>query len=330
MKRPVTVRPSATWVGFSAGSCAWCTFLVRRAASLRALVTAGSRLASASWSACCGTTVVCRSTWSKRTVYSRTAGAPRRRTSSQTGRTRATAASTSVAARGRTPARAARLSWPGSRPRRSIREITRLVYGRPGFLRLPVTARFPARFPARSLGGPAGARLGQQDDARGAQRPEGQRALGPQGERGAEGGPGRAGREQVVVGSQPDFAADPQGDKPGGDRARDQADGGRRAGPADQDPVAEGAGDQPADGGDQGEPGVGHDERGGFRVHQSGFAVGDLLQQRARRDRGPDEPGRDAEYRAARQSREESRQSPLRETSLVAPHCSRTMLPGLA
>src|SRR5579872_2221536 len=249
MKRPVTVRPSATWVGVSAGSCAWCTFLVRRAASSRAFATAGSRLASASWSACCGTTVVCRSTWSKRAVYSRTAGAPRRRTSSQTGRTRVTVASTSVAARGRTPARAARLSWPGSRPRRSIREITRLVYGRLGFGRLAVTARFPAR----SLGGSAGAGLGQQDDARGAQRPERQRALGPQGERGAEGGPGRAGREQVVVGSQPDFAADPQGDKRGGDRARDQADGGRRAGPADQDPVAEGAGDQPAGRGDQGE-----------------------------------------------------------------------------
>jgi hypothetical protein len=46
--------------------------------------------------------------------------------------------------------------------------------------------------------------------------------------------------------------------------------------------------------------------------------VGDLLQERARRDRGPDEPGHDAEYRAARQSREESRQSPLRETSLIA------------
>ena len=42
---------------------------------------------------------------------------------------RATAASTSVAARGRTPARVVRLRLPGAWPRRSIREITCLVYG---------------------------------------------------------------------------------------------------------------------------------------------------------------------------------------------------------
>jgi len=55
-----------------------------------------------------------------------------------------------------------------------------------------------------------------------------------------------------------------------------------------------------------------------IEVEPLGFAVGDLLQERARRDRGPDEPGHDAKYRASRQSREESRQSPLRQTSLIA------------
>ena len=111
----------------------------------------------------------------------------------------------------------------------------------------------------------------------------------------------------MVVGAQAGLLARPQGDQGGGDRAEDQPGGGRRSGPADQDAVAEDAGNQPANGGDQREPGVGDDVRGGFRVDQFGFAAGDLLQQRPRCDRSPDEPGRDAENRAARQGNEESR-----------------------
>ena len=82
--------------------------------------------------ACCGTRVRSRSTPSKRRVYSRTAALPRTRTSSVTGFTRVTAWSTSRAARGSRPSRAARVR-PGdpknaaSRPRRSIRVVTGLA-----------------------------------------------------------------------------------------------------------------------------------------------------------------------------------------------------------
>lgn len=115
-----------------------------------------------------------------------------------------------------------------------------------------------------------------------------------------EDGAGWARGQQVVVGRQPEVVPHPQREQRGGDRAEDQSGGGRRSGPADQDAVAEDAGNQPANGGDQGEPGVGDDVRGGFRVDQFGFAAGDLLQQRPRCNRSPDEPGRDAENRAAR------------------------------
>ena len=65
---------------------------------------AGSMAARAAASACCGTRVVSRSTPSKRAVSSRTAAAPRARTSSQSGRTTSRATSTSSAARGSTVA----------------------------------------------------------------------------------------------------------------------------------------------------------------------------------------------------------------------------------
>src|SRR5690349_4917593 len=192
-KRPVTVRPPVTWVTISDGICAPCTRLVRRAASSRAALTSGSSPASAASRACGGTLVVARSTPSKRAVYSRTASAPRLRTSSQIGRTRATAASTSVAARGRTPASSVRLRLAGARPRRSMREITRLVYGDQAFLR----RRTPP------------AVHGQQDDQGGEAGPERQRALGAQGQRPAEDGAVRADGEQVVVGPEPDVLAGP-------------------------------------------------------------------------------------------------------------------------
>ena len=86
-----------------------------------------------------GTRVCATSTPSKRLVYSRTAAPPRTRTSSVIGLTRSTARSTSRAARGSTPSRAAPVRPAASRPRRSIRvvtglaplsEVTRTVYER--------------------------------------------------------------------------------------------------------------------------------------------------------------------------------------------------------
>src|SRR5262249_33164691 len=147
-----------------------------------------------------------RSTPSNRAVYSRTAAAPRRFTSSQIGRTRATAASTSVAARGRTPASSVRVRLAGGRPRRSKRGITRPGYGGPR-LRRPAHLACPLPYLGRRS--PA-AVLGQQDDQRGEARPEGQRALGPQGQRRVEEGAVRAGGQQVVVGPEPDVLAGPE------------------------------------------------------------------------------------------------------------------------
>src|SRR5204863_2876645 len=151
--------------------------------------TSGASPASAASRACRGTRVVARSTPSKRAVYSRTASAPRPRTPSQIGRTSATAASTSVAARGRTPSSCVRVRLEAGRPRtsirrRSIREITRLVYGEQGFLGRRTAA----------------AVLGHEHDQGGEARPERQRALGAQGQRGVEEDAVRAGGEQVVVG----------------------------------------------------------------------------------------------------------------------------------
>ena len=113
--RSVTVEPGASSVTGSAGSWASCTSRARRAASASAARTAGSSARPASASAAAGTRVVARSTPSNRAVYSRTAAAPRCRTSSHTGRTASVAFSTSTAARGSTPA-----SFPPDRPDGSV------------------------------------------------------------------------------------------------------------------------------------------------------------------------------------------------------------------
>ena len=79
-----------------------------------------------------------RSTPSKRSVYSRTAAAPRWRTSSQIGRTFSIAASTSSSALGSTGASFSLVSWAADDPRRSILESTRPVYGAGAGSRRPV------------------------------------------------------------------------------------------------------------------------------------------------------------------------------------------------
>src|SRR5581483_4463132 len=216
-----------TWTGRSAGSCAAWTRRVRLTASSRAFLTSGLSPARASSRACRGTTVVARSTPSKRAVYSRTASAPRFFTSSQSGRICATAASTSVEARGRTPARAVRVRRAGPRPlrsmrRRPVREFTRLVYG----ARPTSPPHFEVRAsPAVLLRAPPSV-LGEQDDQRGEAGPEDQGAPGPQRQRPAEEGAGSAGREQVVVRPGADVLAGPQREQRGRRRAEDKA--GRR------------------------------------------------------------------------------------------------------
>ena len=91
--RSVTCAPSPIEVTWSAGRCASCTGRTRRIISSSAALRSGLRAARASVSACAGTRLVGRSTPSKRAVYSRTAAAPRSRTSSQTGRICSRAAS---------------------------------------------------------------------------------------------------------------------------------------------------------------------------------------------------------------------------------------------
>ena len=129
----------------------------------RARPRPGRGAPSASSRASAGTRVVARSTPSNRAVYSRTAAAPRWRTSSHTGRTCSAAAATSSAARGRTPDRLTRLSAAVSRSRRSIRSIrgiTRSVYGEwPVGRRRRPTMR--TRGPGLARAGPSGSCLGQ-------------------------------------------------------------------------------------------------------------------------------------------------------------------------
>ena len=127
--RSVTVAPAPTLVTTSPGSWARQTSRSRRMVSSSAARRFGSSASSAPASAAAGTRVLARSTPSKRSVYSRTAAAPRWRTSSQIGRTFSIAASTSSPARGSTGASFSLLSWAADDPRRSILESTRPVYG---------------------------------------------------------------------------------------------------------------------------------------------------------------------------------------------------------
>src|ERR1700759_2766328 len=304
--RAVTLRPPAGETVFSAGgSWASCTSRARRASSSRARATAGSTALSAASRASGGTRVVSRSTPSNRAVYSRTAAAPRWRTSSHTGRICSAAAATSRVARGRVPDRLTRLSAASSRSRRSIREITRSVYG---------AGSMPAVFvhiadTGATVAADVGHQLGQADGQGREQGPEDQRALGAQRQRGVQVGAVRLGQQRVLERGAAVVAADPPHDGGGAQAAQDQARGGRRAVgtavAADHVPVAENPGQQAAGGGDQHEPGVGRDERGGLGVDHAGRAPADHLGQGARRDQGPDVGGGDAEDGGAGQGAHE-------------------------
>src|SRR3954451_15476194 len=121
-QRSVTVPPGTTCVVTSVRRWSACTLRTRTMASSSAARSVGSHSARARSRAACGTAKSSRSTPSSRAVISRTAWAPRIRTSSQRGRTVASTESMSVAARGR---RAASSRVPGSaEPRRSMRAST--------------------------------------------------------------------------------------------------------------------------------------------------------------------------------------------------------------
>src|SRR4051794_24954003 len=129
-QRSVTRPPRTTSVVTSVRRWSACTRRTRAIASSSAARTAGSMPASASSSADGGTARSGTSTPSRRAVISRTAWAPRSRTSSQSGRTTASTESMSVAARGS--------SWASSRGpgsadlRRSMRDSTEHLRGRTG------------------------------------------------------------------------------------------------------------------------------------------------------------------------------------------------------
>src|SRR3954449_11142653 len=126
-QRSVTVPPGTTWVVTSVRRWSACTFRTREIDSSSAARSVGSLSARARSRAARGTAKSGRSTPSSRAVISRTAWAPRIRTSSHSGRTVASTESMSVAARGSRPASS---RAPGKAdPRRSMRASTGYTSG---------------------------------------------------------------------------------------------------------------------------------------------------------------------------------------------------------
>src|SRR3954468_13947524 len=126
-QRSVTVPPGTTWVVTSVRRWSACTFRTRAIDSSSATRRVGSHSARARSSAAWGTAKSSRSTPSSRAVISRTAWAPRSRTSSQSGRTVARTESMSVAARGSRPASSR--AGGNADPRRSMRASTGYTSG---------------------------------------------------------------------------------------------------------------------------------------------------------------------------------------------------------
>ncbi len=166
----MTCAPSPIRVVWPAGRCASCTGRTRRTISSSAARSFGSSPARASASTCAGTRLAGRSTPSKRAVYSRTAAAPRSRTSSHTGRIRSSATPVSSAARGRTPASFSLVMAAAGCPRRSITESTRSVYEASPDPRGPV--HMP-RGPATGSHSPQPARPRPRDEGTGPQATRG-------------------------------------------------------------------------------------------------------------------------------------------------------------
>ena len=206
----------------AAGRCASCTGRTRRAISSSAARSFGSSPARASASACAGTGLVGRSTPSKRIVYSRTAAAPRSRTSSHTGRICAMAAPVSSAARGRTLASFSLVIPAAGCSRRSRTESTRLVYGASTFARRTVHLANDRGHPP----GPVPARAGQQFEAAGhrpgGQHPEPERAGRAERQRIAQPGADRQGRQQVLECGEPGVLPHPARHERGGKRPGEQ------------------------------------------------------------------------------------------------------------
>src|SRR5579863_7187962 len=280
--RSVTCAPSPSAVTWPAGRCASCTGRTRRAISSSAALSPGSRAASAPASACAGTRLVGRSTPSKRAVYSRTAAAPRSRTSSQTGRICSRATPVSSAARGRTPASFSLVMAAAGRPRRSITESTRPVYGEGSCLRrtvhMPRTPRLPSHW--REIRGPlrrddtslrsvtAGAdhQFKTARDHPGGQRPGRECPARPQRQRIVEPRAGRQGGELVLESGQPGVLPHPAGQEGGGKRPAEQPRHRQRPVPAHGEQVAKHPGQHAPGHGYQAERGVGRDEGTGLGV----------------------------------------------------------------
>src|SRR5947207_7372200 len=123
-QRWVTVPPGTTVVVTSSRRWAVCTVRARAIDSVSAARTVSSSAAPAAWISATGTRNAPSATPSKRSVASRTAGAPCSRIASTTGRTASIAAATSSAARG-----SSRRGFTVE-PRRSIRFGTPASLGR--------------------------------------------------------------------------------------------------------------------------------------------------------------------------------------------------------
>src|SRR6516165_613034 len=295
--RSVTCAPAPIRLTWPAGRCASCTGLTRRTISSSAARSFGSSPARALASACAGTLLVGRSTPSKTAVYSRTAAAPRSRTSSHTGRIRAMATPVSSAARGRTPASFSLVIPAGGCPRRSITESTRSVYGASRFAGR--TVHMPNN--GGHLPGPVPAGTGHQFEAAGhrpgGQHPEPERTGRAERQRIAQPGTDRQGRQLVVKRGKPRLLPYPARYERGGQRPGEQPGHRERPVLAHGEQVPERPGDHPTGQAHQAERGIGRDERVRLGVDQGGRPGSGHYQQRARRRRRPDEPGKHAERR---------------------------------
>src|SRR5215470_5905694 len=295
--RSVTWAPAPIRVTWPAGRCASCTGRTRRTISSSAARSVGSSPARASASTCAGTRLVGRSTPSKRAVYSRTAAAPRSRTSSHTGRICARATLVSSAARGRTPASFSLVIPAAGWPRRSITESTRSVYGASRFIRRAVHMPNNGDDPP----GPVPAGTGQQLEAAGhhpgGQGPQPERPGRAERQRIAQPGTDRQGGQLVLEDSEPGVLAHPARHERGGERPGEQPGHRQRPVLAHGEQVPERPGDRPAGQAHQAERGVGRDERGRLGVDKRGRPGSGYRQQRARRHRRPAEPGDHAKRR---------------------------------
>src|SRR5262252_292958 len=295
--RSVTWAPAPIRVTWPGGRCASCTGRTRRTISSSAARSLGSSSARASVSTWADTRLVGRSTPSNTAVYSRTAAAPRSRTSSHTGRICARATLVSSAARGRTPASFSLVIPAAGCPRRSITESTRLVYGASPFARRAVHMPNNGGHPP----GPVPTGTGQQFEPAGhhpgGQGPQPERAGRAEPQRIEQPGTDRQGGQLVLERGEPGVLPHTARCERGGKRPGEQPGHRQRPVLAHGEQVPERPRDRPAGQAHQAERDIGRDKRGRLGVDQRGLPGSGDHQQRARRQRCPAEPGEHAERR---------------------------------